>query len=77
MITNDYDHMHDLMHQQREIKYKIDLLNQYNRGPRFGNLFINGELFGINRADYEMICAMLRAKYGTELRSIEALIAEL
>lgn len=50
---------------------KIELLDVYNRGPRFGQLWINGDAIELTREDYNDIVSVLRAKFAKKAEELE------
>lgn len=50
---------------------KIELLDAFNRGPRFGQLWINGDAIELTREDYNDIVSVLRAKFARKAEELE------
>lgn len=53
------------------LRSKIELLDAYNRGPRFGQLWINGDAIELTREDYNDIVSVLRAKFARKAEELE------
>lgn len=53
------------------LRIKIELLDAYNRGPRFGQLWINGDAIELTREDYNDIVSVLRAKFARKAEELE------
>lgn len=53
------------------LRSKIELLDAYNRGPRFGQLWINGNAIELTREDYNDIVSVLRAKFAKKAEELE------
>lgn len=63
--------LNKLIAAQRElnqVRAKVEMLDAYNIGPRFGQLWINGDCIELSRDDYNDIVVVLREKF---LRKIE------
>lgn len=52
------------------LQHKVELLDSFNRGPRFGQLWINGDAIELSREDYNDVVAVLRAKYAQKMSEI-------
>lgn len=52
------------------LQHKVELLDSFNRGPRFGQLWINGDAIELSREDYNDVVAILRAKYAKKMSEI-------
>lgn len=53
------------------LRSKIELLDAFNRGPRFGQLWINGDAIELTREDYNDIVSVLRAKFAKKAEELE------
>ena len=53
------------------LRSKIELLDAYNRGPRFGQLWINGDAIELTREDYNDIVSVLREKKEKKAEELE------
>lgn len=52
------------------LQHKLELLDSFNRGPRFGQLWINGDTIELSREDYNDVVAILRAKFAKKMAEI-------
>lgn len=52
------------------LQQKLELLDSFNRGPRFGQLWINGDAIELSREDYNDVAAILRAKFAKKMAEI-------
>lgn len=52
------------------LQHKVELLDSFNRGPRFGQLWINGDAIELSREDYNDVVAVLSAKYAQKMSEI-------
>lgn len=52
------------------LQQKLELLDSFNRGPRFGQLWINGDAIELSREDYNDVVAVLRAKFAKKMAEI-------
>lgn len=66
----------ELQRQARWLREKMDMLDSYNRGPRFGQLWINGDAIELSREDYNDVAAVLRARIAKKIEAIEAQIVQ-
>ena len=53
------------------LQHKLELLDSFNRGPRFGQLWINGDTIELSREDYNDVVAILRAKFAKKAEELE------
>lgn len=66
--------LNKLVEAKRELFHlcsKIELLDAFNRGPRFGQLWINGDAIELTREDYNDIVSVLRAKFSKKAEELE------
>jgi hypothetical protein len=66
----------ELQRQARWLREKMDMLDSYNRGPRFGQLWINNDAIELSREDYNDVAAVLRARIAKKIEAIEAQIVQ-
>lgn len=67
--------LNKLIAAQRElnqVRAKVEMLDAYNMGPRFGQLWINGDAIELTRDDYNDIVVVLREKFLRKIEQIES-----
>ena len=66
----------ELSRRRSILAWKLALCDVYNRGPRFGQLWINGEVIELSREDYQVVKSALARKFYAEIEQIDDELGE-
>lgn len=69
----DYLKIVETMQEIKRLRWKVEMLGQYNKGPRYGALWINHEVVLLTKEDYADIVGIMRKKYRKKLADLEAM----
>lgn len=69
----DYLKIVETMQEIKRLRWKVEMLDQYNKGPRYGALWINHEVVLLTKEDYADIVGIMRKKYRKRLADLEAM----